>query len=86
MTSKGENLLDKMRRSKSNWTREDLSKLYEGFGFIITHGGSHDIVRHPDFPDLRTTLPRHNFLAKGYVEFAVKLIDRLLARKKEGKK
>jgi predicted RNA binding protein YcfA (HicA-like mRNA interferase family) len=86
MTSKGEKLLDKMRRSKSNWTREDLNKLYEGFGFIITHGGSHDIVRHPDFLDLRTTLPRHNFLAKGYVEFAVKLIDRLLVRKKEGKK
>ena len=62
----------------SNWKRADLDKLYEGFGFIISHGANHDIVKHPDFPQLRTTLPRHRELAKGYVEYAVKLVDGLL--------
>ena len=83
MLSKAEKLLEQMRSSKSNWKRADLDTLYEGFGFVITHGGSHDIVKHPDFPELRATLPRHRVLAKGYVEFAVKLIGRLLELQKE---
>lgn len=83
MPSKAEKLLEQMRNSKSNWKRADLDKLYEGFGFAISHGGNHDIVKHPKFPHLRATLPRHRELAKGYVEFAVKLIDRLLELQKE---
>ena len=83
MPSKAEKLLEQMRNSKSNWKRADLDTLYEGFGFIITHGGNHDIVKHPYFPELRATLPRHRVLAKGYVEFAVKLIGRLLELQKE---
>ena len=85
MPSKAEKLLEQMRRSKSNWKRADLDKLYEGFGFVITHGGNHDIAKHPNYPELRTTLPRHRELAKGYVEFAVKLIDRILELQKEGR-
>lgn len=77
MTSKAEKLLERMRQSKAGWKRRDLDDLYEGFGFVITPGGSHDIVKHPDFPQLRTTLPRHSDLAKGYVQFAIKLIDEL---------
>ena len=83
MSSKAEKLLEQMRNSKSNWKRIDLDKLYEGFGFVISHGGSHDIIKHPDFPQLRSSLPRHRILAKGYVEFAVKLVDRLLELQKE---
>jgi len=83
MPSKAKKLLEQMRNSKSNWKRADLDRLYEGFGFVISHGGSHDIVKHPDFPQLRATLPRHRDLAKGYVEFAVKLIDRLLELQEE---
>lgn len=83
MPSKAEKLLELMRNSKSSWKRADLDKLYEGFGFIISHGGNHDIIKHPDFPQLRTSLPRHRVLAKGYVEFAVKLIDTLRELKKE---
>ena len=82
MTSKAEKLLEQMRNSKSNWKRADLDKLYKGFGFIISHGTNHDIVKHPDFPLLRTTLPRHRELARGYVEFAVKLVDKLLELKR----
>lgn len=78
MPSKAEKLLEKMRRTKSNWKRADLDALYQGFGFIITHGANHDVVKHPAFPQLRATLPRHRELAKGYVEYAVKLGDRLL--------
>ena len=85
MPSKAEKLLEQMRNSKSNWKRADLDRLYGGFGFMISHGGSHDIVKHPRFPYLRATLPRHRVLAKGYVEFAVKLIDRLLELQKESK-
>ena len=83
MTSKAQKLLERMRQSKSDWKRTDLDQLYKGFGFIITHGGSHDIVRHPDFPSLRATLPRHNYLAKGYVEYAIKLIGKLSDLRKD---
>ena len=85
MTARAEKLLESMRLSKSNWKRSDLDKLYEGFGFVITHGGDHDIAKHPDFPTLRTTLPRHRELARGYVEYAVKLVDKLLELQ-QGKK
>jgi hypothetical protein len=83
MTSKGKKLLERMRRSKADWSAKDLIQLYESFGFIITHGSSHDIVKHTKYPYLRTTLPRHNFLARGYVEFAIKLIDQLLVLEKQ---
>jgi hypothetical protein len=85
MSSKAEKLLEQMRNSKSNWKRADLDRLYAGFGFVMSHGGNHDIVKHPSYPFLRTTLPRHRELAKGYVEFAVKLVDRLLELQKENK-
>jgi len=39
MPSKAEKLLEKMRNSKSNWKRADLDKLYEGYDFVISHGG-----------------------------------------------
>jgi hypothetical protein len=60
--------------------------LYEGFGFIITHGANHDKIKHPDFPELRTTLPRHREVAKVYVEIAVTLVDQLLELQKGAKK
>ena len=49
--------------------------------FLQENGASHDIVKHLEFPELRATLPRHRELAKGYVEFAVKLVDKLLELK-----
>ena len=44
----------------------------------------HDKIKHPDFPDLRTTLPRHRDIAKVYVEIAVKLVEQLNELKKKG--
>jgi hypothetical protein len=83
MSSDAHKLLERMRQSKSNWKRADLDALYEGFGFVISHGGSHDVVKHPDFPALRTTIPRHNSLAKAYFVVAVKLVDKLLELKEK---
>jgi len=87
MTSKAQkrlDLLERMRKSKSNWKMEDLERLYKEFGFVIRHGSNHDIVSHPTFPKLRATLARHKPLPKGYVQFAVKLVDKLLELQKEG--
>jgi hypothetical protein len=84
LASKAEKLLERMRRSKSGWKRKDFDTLYEGFGFTIRSGSSHDIVSHPDFPELRDTLPRHSGeLGKSYAKDAVKLVDELL-RLQEG--
>lgn len=81
MPSKAEKLLKRMRVSKSGWKSKDLITLYQGFGFIISHGASHDIVKHPDFLDvaaLRYTIPRHaDELAKGYINDAIKHIELL---------
>ncbi|MDP1714136.1 MAG: hypothetical protein Q8L41_05265 [Anaerolineales bacterium] len=71
-------LLEKMRVSKAGWTRNDLDRLYTGFGFIIKSGrGPHDKVYHPDYPFLITFVPRHRKLLEVYVSQAIKLIDRL---------
>ena len=83
MTQKGIKLLERMRQSRAGWKRQDLEQLYIAFGFLISHGARHDIVKHPDYPNLRTTLPRHNEIAKIYVEIAVRLVDKLLALQKE---
>jgi len=84
MPSKARKLLEEMRASKANWRRHDLDSLYEGFGFTIKHGRSHDVIYHPDFKQLRTTLPRHSTeVLKSYVQIAVKLVDKLLELQKE---
>jgi hypothetical protein len=72
-------LLERMRRSKGGWTREDLDTLYRGFGFEIRHRTNHDVVTHSKYPQLRETLPRHRTVKKYLVQRAVKLIDKLLA-------
>lgn len=69
-----------MRRSKSGWTARDLDQLYAAFGFEKREGGKHVIYSHPDHADLYATVTRHRSLPKGYVQFAVKLIDSLKAR------
>jgi len=83
MTPTVDKLLEDMRHSAANWTRRDLVRLYEGFGFTIRHGGSHDVVTHSKHKQLRTVLPRHNDMLKIYVRTAVKLVDRLKALEKE---
>jgi len=74
---KAEKLLGYMRQSTAKWTRRDLDTLYLGYGFKIRGGRKHDVASHPEFPQLRATLPKHSSLAKGYISYAVKLIDEL---------
>ena len=79
MAPKGLKVLEQMRQSQANWSRRDLDNLYEHFGFVIRHGSRHDIVRHPQFPLLWATVPRHNEVAKAYIKEAIKLIEEYLA-------
>jgi len=77
MPSKASKLLERARRSKNGWTRDEIDRLYKGYGFIIESGGNHDKVTHPDFPQLITALPRHKRVASYIVRQAIQLIDRL---------
>jgi len=78
MPSEASKLLERMRQSKEGWTRNELDSLYVGFGFKIRHGSSHDVATHPNFPQLRETLPRHRKVPSYLIRNAVKLIDRLI--------
>jgi hypothetical protein len=40
----------------------------------------HIVVRHPDHPDLHTTVARHQELAPAYARTAVRLVTELLRR------
>ena len=77
MAGKDRKLLSRARQSPNNWSKPDLEKLYESFGFEIVRGTKHEFARHPKFPHLRGTLPNHVSFASGYVRDAVKLIDAL---------
>lgn len=77
MTSKAQKLLDQMPQTYSGWGNSDFIKLYSGFGFIIKHGAKHNVAKHPDFPQLRATLPRHHELAPAYSRAALRIIDQL---------
>jgi len=84
MPPKATKLLERMRRSKANWKRKDIEALYLGFGFEIRPGSNHDIVTHPKYRYLRTTLPRHNKVAAYIVRQAIKTIHKLLELEKSG--
>jgi hypothetical protein len=78
MSSRAEELLDKARRSSSGWRRTELDSLYESFGFSVVARAKHDMAFHPEYPTLKTMLPRHRKVNRFYVEQAVKLIDKLI--------
>ncbi len=76
--------------SGSNWLRlnsdralkrrnpdSDLENLYVKFGFKKYEGSKHTMYIHPEFPELRATVTRHRSLPIGYIQFAIKLIDRI---------
>jgi len=78
--------LEKMRVSKDKWGTNDLRKLYEGFGFVCKEGSKHTIYKHPQYPYLRATVARHTKIAVGYIQAAVKLIDKLKELEDQGAK
>lgn len=77
LMTNNEKLLDRMRRSKAGWRSDDLENLYLSFGFERCEGSKHAMFIHPTFPELRATVTRHRSLPIGYIQFAVKLIDKL---------
>ena len=81
MGEKKDKLLARAISSPAQWKRKDIDGLYKAYGFIIISGAKHDIVKHPDFPGLRATLPRHTSVHKVYVETAVVIIKKLLELK-----
>ena len=72
-----EQLLERMRRSKTGWRFADLEELYLGLGFEVREGGKHRMYIHPKFSELRATVTRSRSLAKGYIEHALRLAKRL---------
>jgi hypothetical protein len=72
-----ERLFARMERTKSGWGWSHLDTVYTGFGFEKEEGSNHTVYIHPDHPELRATVARHNKLAPGYSQTAVKLIRRL---------
>lgn len=78
MTSSAKKLYERAKRRPNGWRRQEIDRLYYGFGFIIRSGSSHDIVSHPDNSYLRETLPRSNDVKPVYVRRAVRLIDTLM--------
>lgn len=75
--SRVKSLLERMRRSKAGWTYVDLDNLYRGLGFKVREGGKHRVYIHSRFPQLRATVTRSRSLAKGYIEHALNLANRL---------
>jgi len=70
-------LLERMRATKSGWGQKDLDAVYRGYGFVMEEGGSHRKYYHPRYPQLWTMVARHNDLAPGYAQTALKLVAEL---------
>ena len=53
---------------------KDLVKALTKSGWVITHGGSHDIAKHSQRPGVRIPIPRHREIneltARGILEDA----------------
>lgn len=77
MSNKAEKLLERARANKTGWNRHDLDALYRGFGFVIESRTNHDLVHHPDYPQLYSYLPRHTRIREYLVVYAVKRINEL---------
>ncbi len=78
-----EKLLAQMRQSKAGWTTDDLETVDRGYGFDVREGGKHRLYSHPKFSELRATVTRHKSLPVGYVQTAIKQIDRLIELEKD---
>ena len=50
---------------------------FDARGTLEAGGKKHTIYIHPEYPNLRASVGRHNNLATGYAETAINLIDQL---------
>ena len=81
--ARGQDLLTRMQQTPFGWGQDDFRRLYRAYGFEVIEGGRHIVVRHPNHPDLNTTVARHQELAPAYARTAVRLIEELLRRTAE---
>lgn len=79
--AEAEKLLERMRQTRFGWGQHDFRRLYRAYGFEVIEGKRHIVVRHPDHPDLNTTVARHDELDPAYARTAVRLIEELLRRR-----
>lgn len=77
MPTTAEKLRERMRASKAGWTADDLDSLYGGHGFTSRDGGKHRVYSHSAYPTLIATVKRGNKLPVGYVQVALKLLEKL---------
>lgn len=81
MPSKADKLLKRLRQTQKGWTAKDLMIIYRHFGFTVRSGAKHDIITHPDFPDIRDVLTRSSGeISPEYARDALKSIERVLAQ------
>ena len=80
MSRKALNILERMKQTQSGWRPHHFHTLYLGFGYIKVEAKKHDILVHPDYPQLeKVTIPRHHEeLSKAYARDAIKDIELLL--------
>lgn len=54
--------------------RKDIDKALKKAGWVIVHGGSHDLAKHPQKPGYSIPIPRHSevneYTARGILEQA----------------
>jgi len=74
-------LLAHIRRTPFGWGQSDLRRLYLAYNFELREGARHLLIRHPEHPDLVTTVARHDELPPAYARTAVRLIDELVRRR-----
>ena len=83
MGRRAHRLLTRMRQSPAGWGQADLDRLYVAYGFVGQHGARHNVYVHPEYSELRATVPRHTELPPMYARWVVKSIDILLALREE---
>ena len=78
--ARGQDLLRRMRQTPFGWEQDDFRRLDRAYGFAVIEGRRHLVGRQPNYPDLDTTVARHQELAPAYARTAVRLIEELLRR------
>lgn len=79
MSSKAKKLVEKLRRTKRNWSCGDLTDILESTGFEWRES-KHRVFRHPEFPELGSyPIPRRNGLPPAYAKDVLGLVQGALA-------
>ena len=77
--SRGDKLLERMRRTKHGWRPADLEAAYEAAGFKQKRSTKHDGYYHPKYPHLRTTVTLSDPVKADYVVDLLELVAQLEA-------